>query len=174
MPTDRWRRLTILDIAILVASAAVGLWLAGPDSLRWWIGPRPRSAAVLLVGLAIGSVLAVPAVLTMQWAYRGRRERPGPGEALALGSLGVWAAAAVVGSLTRAISPGSKVVLALFIAAIIAQILLAYVACGYLLRRLTPRGREDRFAWTDGFGAVACVLAAVGAWLGVGRALGLS
>lgn len=159
---DRWRRFTILDASILVASAALGLRLAGDESGRWWLAPGTATAVTLFAGLAIGSVIAVPAILASQWAFRTRRMPPRCGEILGLASATLWAVTIAGTFVLISIDLGSSLGLLLLVGAIWIQGLLALVSAAYLLGDLTARRQRPRLPWTDRLGPVANIL--VGLW----------
>src|SRR5689334_13782039 len=79
MPTEPWRRFTLLDALVLIAALATGFALARPfETPHWERGLR--AGIYLFSGLALGICITGPVLLASQWAFRGRRARPGRGE----------------------------------------------------------------------------------------------
>jgi hypothetical protein len=169
---DRWRRFTILDAAILVASTAIGLRLAGPEDSRWWMGDGTQLVVTVLSGVAIGGLLAGPTILAYQWVFLKRRERPGRGEALGLASFALWLAILCTSQIEQALGTDSILALMLVMAAIPIQGFIALVGAGYLSLSLFSHEPPTRIGWTDILGPVAAIL--VGLWAVADIATGIS
>ncbi len=161
MPSDRWRRFTILDASILVASAAVGLALvrAWPGSDHEWLWGRYQTAVFLFSALAVGSVLASGPTLLIQRRLRSRTEPLTLGEIFWGLSAALWI---VVPILCWILIPVIGNLALLLVTGLIGlQGLIALIAAGQLLDAVFDRSRRVPSAWTNRFGQVACVLSGI-------------
>jgi hypothetical protein len=160
--TERWRRLTILDILCLFPSFAMGAatvrYLMEHPSPKLW-DPRPwpmdaGSGGLLFVGLVLGSVYAAPVSLAVQFVFRRRRVWLSVGECLWIEPFLLC----FVTLLTSCILPESPT-WAIF--AISWQFTFSIIAFMVLAFILTDLWMGVACFWTEIFGCVSCTLMGV-------------
>ena len=156
--TERWRRLTILDMLCLFPSFGLGAATVRylmdhptPDP----VNPRPWPMdaslfSLTFVALVLGSVYAAPLSLAIQFIFRRRRAWLSIGEWLWLEPLFLYGFTYTASNIGRP----TPVWFFLAIAIQFASSTLAFGMLGIYSARLW-KGEENH--WTDFLGCIACV-----------------
>jgi hypothetical protein len=161
---EPWQRFTILDVFLLQLGFALGLawgWTFAWKDELWLVGSG--------TGLAFGSVLAAPIVLSVQWGLRGRRALPSVGEQLWIASFVCWLTGYVFAMLIWAAEESAAGEIAVTgIALPVCVVLLAQTVCSgaamvWLIKRVRKKPGAVPCNWTDLFGSIACLF--LGLWI---------
>jgi len=160
-----WKRLSSLDFLLFALGVALG-------SLRiryWWLhsqtapGPRqwPADASLpelLLVALILGCVYVGPLVLFVDYAIRGRRQRPEIGELLWLGPPASVSVRYIAFTIADGLDASAIWPLALYYMWVGATVTLSLIAvsvlCAVVFDMLAGRVRR----WTELIGCGSCAL----------------
>jgi hypothetical protein len=158
--TERWRRLTILDILCLFPPFALGAGAVRylhehASSSAGNANPWPTNASVFgmaFVALVLGSVLSGPVSLAVQFVFRRRRKRLSLGEWF-------WLEPVLLYSATWAISNVGTPSLSWLAIALVMQLLFSITAFAmFALFASCSFGMDDEvdFRWTDVLGCISC------------------
>ncbi len=171
--TESWQRFTLADASILIACIALGLTVAGPFRLATWQLDAGQPLDYLAFGTVHGMLIAVPAILALQYLYRGRCGELGTGELVGVVTSAWWLAIDLLLLVERILAPtgpGAAILFQLLVQPLIGCMILIQVHAGFVVlavmagRLLSPRRRKKR-AWSEYFGL--CVGLAATAQAGV-------
>jgi hypothetical protein len=159
--TQRWRRLTILDILLLFPTFAMGAAIVrymidhpSPDSLntRSW----PMDATIFgqtFVALVLGGIFAAPVSLSSQFIFRRRREWLSFAEWF-------WLEPILMYVITYLVSMfGQPILMLWLVCALMLQLFFSIAALAMLAMFWTciwDRQSEVEFRWTDILGCITC------------------
>jgi hypothetical protein len=143
-PTEHWRRFALMDVMVIVLCCALGLGL-----MRAARGFTAMGLGMLVLGPALGAVVAVPALLASQCFFRGRREPLWLGETL--GTIPACGLSAAYGLAFAGIPV--MVWPMLLMAWFAIQLLCALGSCAYLINAWLERRIPTPRPWTDTLGA---------------------
>jgi hypothetical protein len=155
--TERWQRLTILDILCLFPSFALGAatvryLIDHPSPTPYAPRPWPTDASLfslVFVALVLGSVFAGPLSLAVQFLFRHRRTRLSLGEWLWLEPIPLCIVASYIGRPTPI----------WFILFLIVQTLLSILSLAMLAMFglcAWESDQEVEYRWTDVLGNLSC------------------
>jgi hypothetical protein len=154
MKRARWREFTPLDLMLVIAGAASGMWIAtggaggqARDGTRSW-DFTPAGMA----GLVIGAGMALHPILLIQWMFRGRDVAPGRGEFLWLVISTPWPFLLLFRS--------RPIGMALLGVVLIWSLLVAFATPFVMIASLWSGKSRRALRWTDYLG-FACILTAI-------------
>jgi hypothetical protein len=160
--TERWRRLTILDILCLFPSFALGAATVrylmdhpSPDPFNSRPWPMDESLfGLTFVAMVLGSVYAAPVSLAIQFIFRRRRARLSLAEWLWLEPLLFYALTSIVSNCVHPIP-----LLILYAAAV--QFTFSFSATAILVAGFSGSMPNVKYQWTDVLGCFSCAFCAV-------------